>query len=103
MKREAAELKRDKKITENLGRGGNAILLKARWSSDYKQEIIVSELGENDLIEFYPATKADRAVMANYRIFLEPDSVGGKCIFVADAKPTADITMKYFITKGRAV
>ena len=102
-KREAAEIERDKKLVENLGIGGVAVLLNDGWNTEFKQSVIVSELGDNDLIEFYPATKQDRAIMANYRIFVEPDSAEGKCLFIADAKPIADITMKYFITKGRAV
>lgn len=101
--RAMAEKVRDKKITANLGFGGSLKLSASAWDSDFSQTVTVPYIGDDDLVQFQPATRVDRAVMTNYRIFVEPDVSGGKARFVADAKPISDIALKYFITKGRAV
>lgn len=98
-----AEKVRDKKITANLGFGGGLKLSASAWDTDCCQAITVPYIGEHDMVQFCPATLSDRAVMTNYRIFVEPDVSGGQAKFVADAIPLTDISLNYFITKGRAV
>ncbi len=101
--RDEAEKRREEKLIENLGVGGEAVLLKDGWNSDFLQRVTVSELEPYDLIQFYPETKLDRDIMTNYKIFVDPNVVGNRVRFLSGATPTTDIRLKYFITKGRAV
>ncbi len=102
-KRILAENIRDKKLTNNLGFGGSLRLPANGWDSDFCQKVVATFMGADDMIQLFPATRADRAVMTNYRVFVEPEVSGYIIKFVADAKPAADINLKYFVTKGRAV
>ena len=98
-----AEVKREEQLAKNLGVCGSVTLLASEWDKDCALTLNLPELGGHDMVQFSPDTKADRAVMTNYRIFVEPDTAGNQVRFVADAKPVSNIDLRYFITKGRAV
>lgn len=100
--REDAESRRDKKINSNLGIGGSIKLFSKDWTGKSEQEIVISGLGENDLVEFYPSGEIDRGILANYGVFIFPNADGEKVKARAKVKPIADISLEYFITRGRS-
>jgi hypothetical protein len=102
IQREENEAERDKKLYANLGVGGSAVLKKDGWTEEKTQSIEVLGLGENDLIVFYPLSEADRGVLGIYGVFISPDVEGGRVTARAKVKPIADISLRYFITRGRS-
>lgn len=100
-RRQAAEAERDKRAKENLGVSGAVTLVATKWSSVKTQSINISGLRETDLVIFYPSSDSDRAVLANYGVFILPDAVGETVIASAKALPVSDISVRYFIVRGR--
>ena len=96
-----ADALRDEKILANLGRGGSIILSKSGWSGNLSQSVYIDGLGKNDLVTLNPETRLDREIIASYGLFASCESVNGNVEFTAEAKPIADVKLKYFITKGR--
>lgn len=98
----AAEAKRDEQLVKNLGFGGTCTVQAGKWVGK-AQKVSVPDLGEDDLIIFYPMTRADRGIIANCGVFIEPQVSGGEIRFTVAEEPSLDLTLSYFITKGRAV
>ncbi len=99
--RAEAEVIRNERINDMLGVSGEVILTSKEWDSDLTQTLTIPTLKENDLVVFYPSTVGDRNILANYGVFVSPDVLDG-CISVsAVAIPIADISLRYFITRGR--
>lgn len=81
------------------GVSGTATLLASSWS-DNSYSLTVSALGANDAIFFSPATSADKTAMESANIFV---SVNGTSVtFTAGTTPTANISLNYFIARGKA-
>lgn len=99
--RAQSESLRDEKLVANLGLGGSIVVAKNGWSGEMSQNIKINGLGEDDLITFYPASRLDRETAGIYGLFVDPEPINGTVVFTSTAKPIADVTLKYFITKGR--
>jgi len=83
-----------------LGRSGTYTLAVSDWrgSGPYTFNDNFSYLGNNDAIFFSPSTATDKTNMEDANIFIS--SSGIMVSFRAETKPTADITLEYFIVKG---
>ena len=100
-RRAAAEIERDRKVNSNLGVSGTATLANNKWSDAGLQKISISGLRETDLIVFYPPSDAERAILATHGIFINSDTEGETVTVSAKTIPDADISVRYFIIRGR--
>ena len=99
--REDAESIREKRFNGRIGDTGKAVLLSGNWSSSFEQKVSIAGLMEDDLVIFYPTTANDREYMGYYGVFILPDSIDGSFTVSARAKPAKDISLKYYIIRGR--
>ena len=99
--REQAEIERDKRVNANLGVGGYVTLSADKWTQDITQSLIISGLRVTDLILFYPSSAYDRAILTNCEVYVSPDTDGEKVTASARVKPSLDISLRYFITRGK--
>ena len=81
------------------GISGTVTLTVGDWS-DTAAIKTFEDLGENDLIQFFPSTRADKLAASDADIFIEAS--GQDVTFSATSTPTDSITYRYFITKGAA-
>lgn len=95
------DAERDEKISANLGVGGSITLLASKWSQELTQSVVVSGLRETDMVVFYPSSATDRGILANYGVFFYPDTEDERVTVSAKAKPIANISLRYFITRGK--
>ena len=81
------------------GLSGQVVLLATNWTdNDYTLQL--AQLGANDAVFFTPATADDRTALENANITLSTDN--SVVTFMAEAAPTTDVTIDYFISRGRA-
>lgn len=92
----------DKKIMteDDLGIMGSVTIETENWDSN-QATIPFGNLGQYDLIEFYPATQEDKTKALNANIFASASVSGGSVTFTVAVEPTESIMFNYFITKGR--
>jgi hypothetical protein len=80
------------------GQSGTFTLTASGWSgNDYT--IAVEELGENDALLVSGATASDQTKMGTANLFATASA--GSVTFTAETKPTEDITLNYFIARGK--
>ena len=99
--REEAERIREERISGRLGEGGSVKLAASAWSSDNAQTINVDGVGDEDMVIFYPETANDREYCGLCGVFVQPESVGGAFTVTARAKPVSDISLRYYVIRGR--
>lgn len=90
----------DMRLSMLANESGQVVLAASGWSEEREQVITISNLGEHDLVMFYPEGAHDREVCGVYGIFVEPESDGGSFKVTANAKPLADVSLKYYIIRG---
>ena len=81
-----------------IGLIGEVTILTSDWSETSCTKTF-SSLGETDAIFFYPKTLQDKRVMSLCDLFTSAE--GNEVTFVVEAVPDSDITLKYYIAKGR--
>jgi len=81
------------------GTSGQVVLNAELWSEKV-YSINVTQLGAYDAIFFSPSTLADKTALENANIIMSTN--GSIITFTAETTPTADITIDYFITRGRS-
>lgn len=99
--RMVAETRRDEKIKRVQGLSGAVSLPASGWSGDNTQAITVLDANDHDFIIFYPETVEDRYHVAHYGVFMQPDVVDNIVSCVAKGRPPVDISLRYFIIRGR--
>ena len=97
-----AEAERGKTVNANLGVGGFVTLSANAWTGENTQSVVISGLRENDLVIFYPSSERDNSALAGSRVFISPDSRGETVTCTAKKKPVEDISLAYFIIRGRS-
>lgn len=102
-RRAAAEIAREQRMGEILGISGEIVLEELQWQGEKLTALRISELGDNDMISFYPKSLYDRRVMSEAELFIRPDASEGVVTFSAETPPTDDICLCYFITRGAAI
>ena len=97
-----ADVERGKAANANLGVGGTVALWASEWSGENAQRILISGLRESDLVVFYPSSEEDNSILADSKVFISPNSEGETVKATAKARPTQDISLGYFIIRGKA-
>ena len=90
----------DMRLSMLTNGGGSVVLAASGWSGEREQVITISNLGEHDLVIFYPEGAHGREVCGVYGIFVEPESDGGSFKVTANAKPLVNVSLKYYIIRG---
>ena len=81
------------------GVSGTAVLSASGWDNGV-YTLTVASLGANDAVFFSPATLTDKTAMDSANIFV---SVNGTTVtFMAGSTPSANISLNYFIARGKA-
>lgn len=88
------------KIKKVYGKSGSVTLFASGWSGK-EQSIVIPDLGENDLIMFYPASSADNNALSIYNVYCETEAIEGEVVFTCAEKPSDDISLRYHINMGR--
>ena len=96
-----AEAERKENEGENLGVMGSAVLSASKWTSGLTQYIRISGLGGDDLVTVFPSSRNDGEMLINYGIYVLPDVLNERIVVSALAAPAADISLRYFITRGK--
>lgn len=103
LERAAAEEKRVanyEKIEKVYGKSGSVILSASGWANN-RQSVTIPDLGENDLIMFYPTSPADNNTLSLYNVYCEAEALEGEVIFTCMENPSEDISLRYHINMGR--
>lgn len=98
-KRQVTVDEQNARIAALYGKNGNVKLEVDQWDSELQMTLTISDVKENDLIIFYPASINDRELILNNGIFIEPN-VNESVTVTAKNLPTEDINMYYFICRG---
>ena len=77
---------------------GSATLAAASWVGT-TYTLTVQGLGNNDSIEFYPATESDQDKANAAGLFVAPATVGNTVTITARTTPTENISLVYKITR----
>jgi hypothetical protein len=81
------------------GASGSVVIKSTAWSGALAS-IKINGIGAHDMIIFFPATEADRALLNKYSIFINPVVTDGIVKMTAKITPTESITLVYFIGRG---
>lgn len=81
------------------GTSGTVTLLAANWVGT-TYSLTVAGLGDNDAIFFTGNSSADKALIEEAELFIDPNTVSGVVTITATTAPVSDIVMSYFITRG---
>ena len=84
-------------ISAMAGASGTVTLLSSSWLSSV-YSLSVSNFGENDCIEFGPATRSDKTALEEANIVITTSN--NSVLFDAENTPSTDINLIYFITRG---
>jgi len=79
------------------GSSSTVTLLSSSWLSSV-YSLSVSNFGENDCIEFGPASRSDKTALEEANIVITTS--GNFVLFDAENTPSTDINLIYFITRG---
>ena len=82
------------------GKNGTATLPSASWTSDSNPSLTVSIAGLRsvDMLFVQGSTAADQELMDEAQLYAT--STTGSVTFYAKVKPTSNISIKYFISRG---
>ncbi len=80
------------------GQSGTFTLNASDWDGN-NYTVAVDELGETDALLVSGATAADQKKMGEANLFATASV--GSVTFTAETKPTENITLNYFITRGK--
>ena len=81
------------------GVSGSVTLPVASWVLD-SCTFNFSELGSNDAIFFTPVARTDKVALESASLVIATD--GANVTFTAEVTPVTDISLEYFISRGRA-
>ena len=81
-----------------IGLIGEVTISTSDWSETSCTKTF-SSLGETDVIFFYPKTLQDKRAMSLCDLFTSTE--GNAVTFMVETTPDSDITLKYYIAKGR--
>lgn len=81
------------------GASGTVTLLAANWVGT-TYSLTVAGLGDDDAIFFTGNSSADKALIEEAALFIDPNTVSGVVTITATTTPVSDIVMSYFITRG---
>lgn len=81
------------------GASGTVTLLAANWTGT-TYSLTVAGLGDNDAIFFTGNSAADKTLIEEAGLFIDPNTVSGVVTITATTTPVSDIVMSYFITRG---
>ena len=93
--------KQDAKLSGRVGDSGSVTLATSKWSSDNAQTIAINGISDDDMVIFYPASANDREYCGLYGVFVSPESDGNSFTVTARATPKGDISLKYYVIRGR--
>ncbi len=83
---------------------GKVTLYSYIWNSANTMTFTLDSLGEHDLVQFTPATKADSDKIDQYGIYVSvSEDYHNSLIFQAAEKPAENINLHYFMLKGQSV
>ena len=82
-----------------IGSGGQTVLEASQWV-DNVYNINITQLGNYDAIFLTPSALADKTALESANIIISTN--GSTVIFTAEISPTVDISLEYFISRGRA-
>lgn len=82
-----------------LGVSGIATLSLSTWASN-SYSLAVNELGANDAIFFSPVSATDKTNLETANIIINTN--GATITFTAETTPIANISLNYFIVRGKA-
>lgn len=99
--RMVAETRRDEKVKQVQGLSGAISISASGWLDDNTQALTVLGADDHDFIIFYPETVNDRYQISHYGVFMQPDVVDNVVSCVAKGRPPVDISLRYFIIRGR--
>ena len=85
--------------SDMTGVSGQTVLDVSLWV-DNLYNINVTQLGNYDAIFFTPSTLADKTALESANIIISTN--GSIVTFAAETSPTVDISLEYFISRGRA-
>ena len=91
----------DDRLSQRISDSGIVTLMTSDWTASLTQAISIPDLGDDDLVIFYPASKNDRECCGIYGVFINPDTIDGAFTAVASEKPMVQITLAYYIIRGR--
>ena len=80
------------------GQSGMFTLNASDWDGN-NYTVAVNELGETDALLVSGATAVDQKKMGEANLFAT--AIAGSVTFTAETKPTGNITLNYFITRGK--
>ena len=81
------------------GVSGQTVLEASQWV-DNVYNINITQLGNYDAIFLTPSALADKTALESANIIISTN--GSTVIFTAEISPTVDISLEYFISRGRA-
>ena len=90
----------DKAFGDQASVNGTATLLASSWTSASPSSLTLSVTGlsDNDMMFVQGATMADQDLMDEAQLYAT--STAGSVTFYAKIKPTSNIGIKYFISRG---
>lgn len=92
---------KNKAVTEALsavrGLSGTATLLANDWVNN-EQSLVLSELGDDDAVFFYPSSSTDKELLESANVFVSASY--STVTFSAETIPSSDISLYYFIARG---
>lgn len=92
---------KNKVVTEALsavrGLSGTATLLANDWVNN-EQSLVLSELGDDDAVFFYPSSSTDKELLESANVFVSASY--STVTFSAETTPSSDISLYYFIARG---
>lgn len=91
----------DERMSQRISDSGIVTLMPFDWTNELTQTISIPDLGDDDLVIFYPASKDDRERCGIFGVFINPDTIDGVFTAVAADKPIVQITLAYYIIRGR--
>lgn len=89
----------DEKIEALYGASGEVVIPVSAWSGT-SATVTVEGVGDKDVILFSPKSGSDRLLLNASGVFISPAVTGGVVSLTATVKPTAAITLVYFIMRG---
>ena len=91
----------DAKLAGRIGDSGSVTLAASKWSSNNEQTVTIEGLREEDMVIFYPFTANDREICGIHGVFISPVSDGNSFTVTARATAKGDISLKYYVIRGR--
>jgi len=87
--------------SNSLGTKGQITIQASAWSEDIVATVSIDGVTDHDMVSLFPSSQSDKNTIEEIELFASPETSEGNILFSAKYKPSNNIALCYFISRGK--